>query len=205
MHDRDDDRRGTRRAERGRDEAAVLRAARAGDRDAFDLLARRTAPRLVGAAARILGDLAEAEEAAADALLKAFAALPALADGAAFAAWAHRIACRAAVDRLRARRARRARGGGAAAALEEVADRRPDARPPAARLADAERVAEVRREVERLPLAQRLALVLHVWEGLSYEDVAEILGTTYDSVRVSVAHARRRLRARFAAREGRAS
>jgi RNA polymerase sigma-70 factor (ECF subfamily) len=197
-----DAKRRTTPAEEAEGATALLRAARRGDRDAFDALARRHAPRLVGAARRILRDPAEAEEAAADALLRAFSALPTLADERAFSAWIHRIACRCAVDRLRARRARAAR----ATPLPDAAvDSRPASRPPFARLADAERVEEVRRAMDRLPPAQRLAMVLHVWEGLSYDDAAEVLGTSYDAVRVNVAHARRALFALLRRADGGAS
>lgn len=171
----------------------LLARARAGDRDAFDSLARRHVARLVGTARRLLRDPAAAEEAAADALVKAHASLGRLTRDAAFGPWIHRIVLRVALDRVRARR-------GAPAPLgqgdDEPRDRR--ARPPSDRLAERDGLERVRRAVDRLPQAQRLSIVLHAWEGLSYAEIAGLLACSYDAVRVNVAHARRSLRTRLA-------
>jgi RNA polymerase sigma-70 factor (ECF subfamily) len=177
----------------------LVTAVRAGDRDAFDVLARRHVPRLVGAARAILRDPAAAEDAVADALLKIHGSLAHLRDPRAFAAWAHAIACRAAVDHLRARR--RAREVGALPF--DACESRDEARLASERLEAAERLARVRRAIDALPEAQRLAVVLHLWEGLSYEQVAEVVGSSYDAVRVNVAHARRTLRSLCERVEGR--
>jgi RNA polymerase sigma-70 factor (ECF subfamily) len=177
----------------------------AGDRDAFDVLARRHAGRLVATARRLLRDLGEAEEAAADALVRAHAALGRLSCGDSFGPWVHRVAVRTALDRLRARRSTRGRqaslddtgldgaGGGAA-----TRGHGGPTRGPADRAGDAETLERVRAAVDGLPETQRVALVLHAWEGLAYQDVAELLGCSYDAVRVAVAHGRRTLRRRLA-------
>jgi RNA polymerase sigma-70 factor (ECF subfamily) len=177
----------------------LVRAVRAGDRDAFDLLARRHVPRLVGAARAILRDPDRAEEAVADALLKVHGALSSLRDARSFPAWAHAIVCRVALDRLRGRR----REPNLSTFEREPSDPRSTAGAPLDRLEAVERLAQVRRAVDRLPESQRLAVVLHLWEGLSYDVVAELLGTSYDAVRVNLAHARRSLRARLGAPAGR--
>ncbi|MFO0931798.1 MAG: RNA polymerase sigma factor [Planctomycetota bacterium] len=176
-----------------------------GDRDAFDVLARRHVGRLVATARRLLRDLGEAEEAAADALVRAHGALARLTRGEAFGPWVHRVVVRAALDRLRARRTTRGRqaplddadldGAGGGAATRGLGG---PARGPADRAGDAEAIARVRRAVDALPETQRVALVLHTWEGLAYADVAALLGCTYDAVRVAVAHGRRTLRRRLA-------
>lgn len=171
--------------------AAWVRDAQAGDRDAFDRLARAHVGALVGSARRLLHDLGEAEEAAADALVKAHAALPRLTDPAAFGAWLHRVVLRVALDRLRARRLDRARRG-----LDP--ESAPGPAVPSPRFDHEETVGRVRAAVDRLPEAQRVAVVLHLWEGLGYQDVAALLGCSYDAVRVAVAHARRALRVRLA-------
>lgn len=141
----------------------------------------------MAAAARILGNAAEAEEAAADALLRAYASLRDFRGEASFGTWAHRIACRVAIDRLRRRRARARRE-------TLCACDRPVARGPAGPLADADRVAAVRRAVDRLSAVQRIVVALHAWEGLSYHAIAETLRCSYDAVRVNRAHARKTLR-----------
>jgi RNA polymerase sigma-70 factor (ECF subfamily) len=71
---------------------------------------------------------------------------------------------------------------------DDLADRVGDAVDAAARWA---RVAEA---VTSLPAPERDALVLHVWEGLGYEDVAAALGIPVGTVRSRLNRARRRLR-----------
>lgn len=193
-------------------DAALVARAVAGDRDAFDVLARRHVGRLVATARGLLRDLGEAEEAAADALVRAHAALARLTRGEAFGPWVHRVVVRTALDRLRARRSTRGRqasldgadvdgaGGGAATRGHGGATRG-----PVDRAGDAEAVERVRAAVDALPETQRVALVLHTWEGLAYGDVAALLGCTYDAVRVAVAHGRRTLRRRLADLVGDAS
>jgi RNA polymerase sigma-70 factor (ECF subfamily) len=48
--------------------------------------------------------------------------------------------------------------------------------------------------VTALPEPERDALVLHVWEGLSYEEVADALGVPIGTVRSRLNRARGRLR-----------
>lgn len=63
----------------------------------------------------------------------------------------------------------------------------------AGRLDDQRRMQAVLRAVERLPKAQREALALCVWSGVSYADAAAVLGIAEVSVRASVSKARARL------------
>ena len=57
--------------------------------------------------------------------------------------------------------------------------------------------------VTALPEPERDVLVLHVWEGLSYDDVADALGVPVGTVRSRLNRARRRLRELATAQRGR--
>jgi RNA polymerase sigma-70 factor (ECF subfamily) len=172
------------------DETLVARARR-GDRDAFDVLARRHVARLVGTARRLLRDATEAEDVATDALVRAHGALPRLERDAAFGPFLHRVVVRAALDRLRARR----RDHSVTADLEGDIDVR--ARGPSEALEGRDEVERARAAVDALPEAQRVVLILYAWEGLSYREIAAVVGCSYDAVRVNAAHARRTLRERL--------
>jgi RNA polymerase sigma factor (sigma-70 family) len=63
----------------------------------------------------------------------------------------------------------------------------------AGRLDDQRRMRAVLRAVERLPRAQREALALCVWSGVSYADAAAVLGIAEVSVRARVSKARTKL------------
>jgi len=56
--------------------------------------------------------------------------------------------------------------------------------------------------VAELPAPERDALILHVWEGLAYEEVAAALGVPVGTVRSRLNRARRRLREPAAASGG---
>jgi RNA polymerase sigma-70 factor, ECF subfamily len=172
------------------DEAALLEAARAGDRDAFDRLAVRLLPRLLGTAQRLLGSAVEAEEAVAATLVRVHASLPGFRGASALSTWAHRILCRLAADRLRTlqRRRRHERP------LESAGEPRGASSEPVEALRRAEEGRRLRRLVEALPDAQRLVLVLVAWEGLSLADAAEVLGMRYATAKSNLHHARLALR-----------
>lgn len=175
------------------DEAALLRAARGGDRDAFDRLAVRLLPRLMGTARRLLHDPVEAEEAVAATLVKAHEGLAGFRGASALATWAHRILCRLATDRVRVlvRRRRHERP-----LPEGLVERRGDAG-PGSRVEEHEERVRVQAAVEGLPETQRLVLVLVVWEGLALAEAARVLGMRYATVKSNLHHAREALRERL--------
>jgi RNA polymerase sigma-70 factor (ECF subfamily) len=183
------------RSEEARAEQALVRAAQAGDRDAFDRLAVRLLPRLLGTAHRLLGDPVEAEEVVAAALVRVHAALPGFRGASALSTWAHRILCRLAADRVgvlqRRRERERSLPDGLGADREQepirVASRREDAR-------------RIRRLVEALPTAQRLVLVLVAWESVPLAEAAQLLGMRYATAKSNLHHARLALRAAWGRR-----
>jgi RNA polymerase sigma factor (sigma-70 family) len=63
----------------------------------------------------------------------------------------------------------------------------------AGRVDDERRMAQVLAAVDTLPRAQREALALCVWSGVSYQDAAAVLGIAEASVRARVSKARSRL------------
>src|SRR5918911_814590 len=89
-----------------RDDAALLRAHVAGDKDAFGELVRRHRDRLWAVAVRTLGDADEAADALQDALLSAYRAAAGFRGDSAVTTWLHRIVVNACLDRARRRRSR---------------------------------------------------------------------------------------------------
>lgn len=162
---------------------ALVRAASAGDRDAFADLVRRERAALVRAARAILGDRHEAEDAAQEAFVAAYAHLPELRDPERFRPWLLRILARIAVRRReRLRRRKRLDGEDRVPARPEGGDPRLDA------LAAA---------VESLPDKYRTLVSLHYLADLSYEEVAEATGLSVGRVRSRLHQARELLRRRI--------
>jgi RNA polymerase sigma-70 factor (ECF subfamily) len=188
--------------ERGRseDEAGWIERARRGDAGAFRHLVDRHAGRVYGLAYRVIGSAPEAEEAAQDAFLRAWRALPEFRGEARFSTWLHRIAVRCAYDasaRLRARHARERSlealvdaPGGEAAVSAAAVRAAPATGGPAAGAAT--QVTEAL--LERLPDAQRAVVTLYYLEDRSVDEVARILGLPANTVKTHLHRARAALR-----------
>lgn len=149
---------------------------------------RRHYPRLVGLAHRVLGDRAEAEEAAQEALL-------ALADHPVasrtdddVAAWLTRVCVNGSLNRLRSRRRALARTTAVGAGeLRLVPD------DPADLVADADERDRVRTRLAELPDRQAAALLLR-HAGHSYAEIAAALDVAVGSVGVLLARGERAFR-----------
>ena len=169
----------------------LARRAASGDDESFAELVRRHAPRVRAlCAATLRGDDA-ADDAAQEAFLKAHRALGRWSGEAAFGTWLHRIAVNHCLDLLRAAARRKtdsldemleADGAALGRALSEES--------PARALEDRD---AVERLLNRLNSEQRLALTLREVDGLSYEEIAESMSCSLDSVKARLKRARAEL------------
>jgi RNA polymerase sigma-70 factor (ECF subfamily) len=174
------------------DEALVARF-RAGDEAAFELLVRRYETSLRKLAFGYLRDRMLAEDVAQESLLVAYQRIGSLGHAEAFRSWLFRIATNRAHDYLR-RLARKGEIGGEEgeariAEVEEPGDAtgRLVARDLARRLAGA---------VAELPEKYRRPLLLKEIEGMTYAEIAELLGWPMGTVQIRIHRARLRLRDR---------
>lgn len=173
------------------DDGALMVLFAHGEPAAAQLLTARLLPRALRHAARVLGDAAEAEDVAQEAMLRLWrAAAGWRQDGPAQpATWLHRVVANLAVDRLR-------RAGRAVGLEPEVASALPDARPgPEARLEEGDRMAALDAALAQLPERQRQAVVLRHIEGLSNPEIAVALGIGVEAVESLTARGKRSLKA----------
>lgn len=169
------------------DDTHLVRRAQGGDADAFDELVERHQPRIHATLVKMTGDADLALDLGQDAFIRAWQKLETFRRDAAFSTWLHRIAVRLAYDELD----RRKRIDDGDVADRGVPDPAPD---PAERAVSAETAEVLRDRVAELPDMQRATVVLRAWDGLPYREIAEILGTTENSARVSFHHAITKLR-----------
>ena len=165
------------------DLAGLVRDARGGDRAAFGELVRRTQDAMVRTARALVGDHHDAEDAAQEAFVVAFGKLGQLRDPASFRAWLFRILTRTALAR-RKRPAPRRLGDGEAL----VPAREPNGH---------DRLDALALEVNRLPDRYRSPLSLHYLAGLTYREVAEVLGISEKRVKSRLYDARALIRKRL--------
>ncbi len=188
---------------------AVVRAVLDGDPDAFRTLVDREAQPVVRICYRILGDMHEAEDAAQEAFVTAYRALPSWRGEGPFGGWLARIATRIAVRRAAKRRpvvrldAPGTSTDPAAVAdniLAGATDTRPDAAPdPAAHAIAAERSEAVRRAVARLDEPYREVVALRFFGDRSLAEIADESGRPLGTVKTHLHRGMQRLRGLLAA------
>ncbi|WP_415366503.1 RNA polymerase sigma factor [Saccharothrix sp. BKS2] len=170
------------------EDGPLLAAAVRGDPAAFDELVRRHTGRMYRVALRVVGDPVEAEDVVQDAWISAWRALPRFRGDAAASTWLYRVVTNAALVHLR-----RARP---TVPLESAPEPRADGGPEVALLRN-EVTDVVLRAIATLEPTQRVPLVLRELEGLSYEEVAEVLGIPVPALRSRLHRARVALMAKL--------
>ncbi len=179
-------------AEDDRSDEALLALYGRGDATAARELTRRLAPMAFRVAARLLGDRAEAEDLAQEAMLRLWRMAPDWQAGTAkVSTWLYRVVANLATDRLRRRR------GLPLDAVPEPADERPGA---LGAMIAADRAAALDRALLGLPERQRQAVVLRHLEGLGNPEIAEIMGVGVEAVESLIARGKRGLTEALAGR-----
>ncbi len=168
------------------DDALLLARFAAGDQGAARILTDQLLPGVLRQAWRILGDEAEAEDVAQDAMLKLWhQAGDWRAGEARISTWLYRVTRNLCIDRIRKRRP--------TAPIEDVAEP-PDPVPSVLeRLASSEQARALVRAIAGLPERQRQALVLRHFEGMSNPGVGARLDCSVEAVESLLARARRQL------------
>ena len=172
------------------DQQLVQRAQR-GDLRAFDLLVLKYQGRIAALISRYVSDAGEVEDVTQEAFIKAYRALGKFRGDSAFYTWLYRIAANAAKNHLVAK----GRRPGADATIEDAEGfdegglLSESASPEA--LAMGEELAEVvESALNELPDELKAALILREFDGLSYDDIADVLGCPVGTVRSRIFRAR---------------
>jgi RNA polymerase sigma-70 factor (ECF subfamily) len=194
----------TEEADKTVDEEALMAAYVDGDRQAFSRLFRSLAPRIHGFFLRRFGDSAVADDLLQVTFMKIHRARHDYRRDSPLRPWVFTIAARVGLDehRRRARRPEEADDERLQQAAQGTAAGQA-AQPDGQQLVErAELVAEVRTALERLPESQRVVIHLHRYEGLTFEQIGQILGTTEGAVKLRAFRAYEQLRKQLSPRIG---
>ena len=172
------------------DQQLVQRAQR-GDLRAFDLLVLKYQGRIAALISRYVSDAGEVEDVTQEAFIKAYRALGKFRGDSAFYTWLYRIAANAAKNHLVAKGRRPgadatiedAEGFDEGGLLSEIAS--PEALAMGSELAEV-----VESALNALPDELKAALMLREFDGLSYDDIADVLGCPVGTVRSRIFRAR---------------
>ncbi|MGB0507554.1 MAG: sigma-70 family RNA polymerase sigma factor [Pikeienuella sp.] len=169
-------------------DAEMLRRFAAGDRLAAQRLAASLTPRMLTLAVRMLGDAAEAEDVAQEAMLRLWRIAPEWRQGEAkVSTWLYRVVSNLCIDRIRARRP--------AASIDAVAEPLDSAPSVEARISAQDKATLVRNVLNALPERQRIAITLRHFDGQSNPDISAHLGVSIEAVESLLARGRKAMTA----------
>ena len=171
----------------------LVQRVQGGEKIAFDLLVIKYQRRLFRLVSRLVGDSAEAEDIVQEAFIKAYSALPQFRGDAAFYTWLYRIGINTARNFLETRGRRipafRDLGADQSEVPNDKVSSTEDNTPESALFA--RQIAEsIQLAMDDLPQDLRMALMLREFDGLSYEQIAEVMGCPLGTVRSRIFRAR---------------
>jgi len=149
----------------------LIAKARGGDVEAYNLLVSRWEKRVFNYLLRLVGHREDAMDLSQDVFLRAYQNLPKLADAGKFAPWLFRIAHNEAFSLLRRRRP------------EGQLTAEPRGAQSGGRLLPLELSLAVEGALKRLSEDQREAVLLKIYQGFKFEEMAEILECPVSTVK----------------------
>ncbi|MFT5399999.1 MAG: RNA polymerase sigma-70 factor (ECF subfamily) [Gammaproteobacteria bacterium] len=173
-------------------DAELVKRVQAGDSAAFDILVQKYQHKVINLVGRFVSDQAECQDIAQDAFVKAYRAINSFRGDSQFYTWLYRIAANTAKNFL----ASRARKSPAYSVDVEDAEHfegesglKEYANPENLLLTD-EIKATIFRAIENLPDDLKSAITLRELDGLSYEDIAQVMDCPIGTVRSRIFRAR---------------
>jgi RNA polymerase sigma-70 factor (ECF subfamily) len=174
----------------GASDRELVDAARTGSREAFDLLVLRHQRGVYHLCRRYADGHEDAADLTQEVFVRAYRGLKRFKGEAAFRTWLYRIAVNVCLNRVAAT----ARVANRVEPLDtldppDLMGERPDEP-----LLREERGRRIRSAIAQLPPKQRSTLILRVYEELSHEEVARVLGSSVGACKANLFHAIRKLR-----------
>lgn len=163
----------------------LVESAKQGNRMAFSELVMRHQRGLLRLSLRFMRDLGAAEDVVQESFIKAYEKLGTFEGRSSFKSWLCQIAVNTAKNKIRESRHEMTDLEGVNLAVEPKAE---------ALLVHGSIADLLQTEVEKLPFRQRTALVLRVYEDLSFHEIAQVMACPYDTAKANYRHALLKLR-----------
>jgi RNA polymerase sigma-70 factor (ECF subfamily) len=173
------------------DHQLVLRVQK-GDKRAFDLLVLKYQYKLQAIVSRFVRDTDEVADVTQEAFIKAYRALPKFRGDSQFYTWLYRIAVNTAKNYLVSKSRRPSSTDIDVADAEQFADNEKliDDTSPEDFIMTQELAQVIKDSLSQLPEDLRTALTLREFEGMSYEEIADVMGCPVGTVRSRIFRAR---------------
>ena len=164
------------------DEQQLVAACLAGRAGAFDLVVERHRRSVYQLCYRFVGSHEDASDLSQDTFLRAYRGLRSFRGQSTLATWLYRIGVNVCLNRMAVKKP----------AMEDIdARQHVDTRRESQvdRVLREERGAQVRAAIAQLPPKQRATLVLRMYQELSHEEIAQVLGSSVGAVKANFFHA----------------
>lgn len=162
---------------------------------AFRRLVEEHQSKVINVCYRFVHEQADAEELAQETFVEVHRSLSGFRGRSSLSTWIYRIAVSKSLDFIR--RQSRQKRGGVNRDVEQSREEQlpsPDSDRPDVRLEQKERRRILREALERLPRKQCIAFVLCKYDGMSYGEIADLLGVSRSAVESLIHRARNNLR-----------
>lgn len=178
----------------------LVRQCKSGNRQAFRELVERYQRKTVAIAFGIVHDREDALEVAQEAFAKAFSSIQKFKEEASFYTWLYRITVNLAIDRQRQKNRqplldRDDQGEGEGGGIEAMPDSADT--DPFEKVKDKELGERIREALDELTPAHKAVILLREVEGLSYEEISDVLQCSRGTVMSRLHYARKKLQSRL--------
>lgn len=182
------------------EDAALVERSQQGDEEAFTQLVQKYQSRVVHLAYSVVRDVEDAVDVAQEAFIKVHRNLKGFRGKSSFYTWLYRVTINLAIDRGRKRKRHPTES------LDAIQERSTDAAEPVfpdegplprEAAADTELSALVDQAIESLPSRHRTVVLLRDVQGLSYQEIAEVVGCSLGTVMSRLHYARQKLKERL--------
>jgi len=166
------------------DEQFLIEKLKQGDETAFKQIVETWQDMVYNTAIGILQNEEDAEDVAQEVFVQVFESIKSFKAEAKLSTWIYRITVSKALDHLRRkkRKKRFAYIQSLFGANNEMIFEKPDFHHPGVTLDNKERSAVLFKAIDRLPENQKIAFSLHKLEGLSYQEISEVMKTSVSSI-----------------------
>jgi RNA polymerase sigma-70 factor (ECF subfamily) len=164
------------------DDRTLVAAFLAGRREAFDLIVVRHRRPIYQLCYRFVGNHEDASDLAQDVFVRAFKGLAKFKGDSSLATWLYRVGVNTCLNRVAVKKPQ-TESIDAVPRIDERAEN------PLDMVMRDERAVVVRRAIEQLPPKQRATLVLRVYQEMSHEEIANVLGSSVGAVKANFFHA----------------
>jgi RNA polymerase sigma-70 factor (ECF subfamily) len=168
-------------------EAALVAACLGGQNGAFDVIVERHRRAVYQLCYRFVGNHEDASDLSQEVFLRAYRGLRNFRGRSSLGTWLYRIGVNVCLNRVSVKKPQ-----SEPIEAQQHVDTRTES--PSEQLMSAERAARVRAAIAKLPRKQRAVLILRMYQEMSHQEIAKVVGSSVGAVKANVFHALQNLK-----------